>query len=114
MSKRIQRVNQLIKKELSIILLKEVDLPKNILVTITHIESSSDLRLAKVYISCLPEKETKKVFQALNDSIYNFQQNLNKRLNMRPIPKIKFIENKEIKKTARIEELLEQIKLKKN
>jgi ribosome-binding factor A len=110
MSKRIQRVNQLIKKELSKILLKEVDFPKNILLSITRVDASVDLRIARVYISYLPEKETKKAFKILNQLIYNFQQKLNKRLNMRPIPRIKFIQDKEIKKTARIEELLEEIK----
>lgn len=110
MSNRIQRVNQLIKKELSEIILKEVDFPRNILVTITRVETSIDLNQTKVYVSCLPEKENKRVFQILNKLIYTLQQELNKRLNMRPVPRIIFVKDKDIKKIARIEELLEKSK----
>ena len=50
MSQRIQRINQLIKRELSQILLDEFDWeedgrrPKEILVTLTRVETSADLR----------------------------------------------------------------------
>lgn len=110
MSKRIQQVNELIKRELGKILLRETDFSKNILVTITRVENSVDLKLARIYISCLPEKEIEKVFTVLNKQIYHLQQTMNKRLPMRPVPKIKFIKEKETKKAAEIEELLNKIK----
>ena len=109
-SKRIQRVNQLIKKELSQLLLREVEFPKDILVTITRVESSPNLIQARVYISVMPEEKTSRVFQVLNRQIYDIQQILNKRLKMRPIPRIKFVEEKETAEAGRIEELLEEIK----
>ena len=110
MSKRIQRVNQLIKKELSQILLREVEFPSGVLVTVTRVESSFDLNQAKVYISCLPEEKTPIVFQILNRRIYELQQELNHRLRMRPIPRIKFVEEKETKEAGKIEEILEELK----
>lgn len=109
-SKRIQRVNQLIKKELSHILLKEVEFPEDTLVTVTRVEASNDLREAKVYLSVLPENQAEKIIRILNYQIYNIQQFLNKRLNMRPIPKIRFLEEKETAEAGRIEELLEELK----
>jgi len=113
MSKRIQRVNQLIKKELSQILLREVEFPAGVLMTVTRVESSLDLNQAKVYISCLPEEKTLMVFQILNRRIYELQQELNQRLRMRPIPRIKFVEEKETKEAGKIEEILEELKSKK-
>jgi ribosome-binding factor A len=110
MSKRIQRVNQLIKKEISQILLREVEFPSRALITVTRVESAVDLKQAKVYISCLPGEKTSKVFQILNQQIYELQQKLNQRLRMRPIPRIKFIEEKETKEAGKIEELLEKLK----
>lgn len=112
MRKRIQRVNQLIKKELSQILLKEVDFPKGVLVTLTRVESSVDLIQAKVYISVMPEKEAARVLEILNKLIYELQRKLNQRLKMRPVPRIKFVEEKETERAARIEQLLEEIKRK--
>ncbi len=110
MSKRIQRVNQLIKKELGKILLREGNFPKETLVTLTRVETSVDLREAKAWISVFPEDRTVKVVQILNRRIYGFQQKINKILNMRPVPKIKFLIETKSKEAARIEELLEKIK----
>ena len=102
MPNRIQRVNSLIKNELSQIILKEIDFPKNTLITIIRVETSIDLRQAKVYISVIPEEQTTRVCEILKRGIYNLQQELNKRLNMRPIPRIKFQKEGEVKKAARV------------
>lgn len=110
MSKRIQRVNQLIKKELSQIILKEIEFPSDVLVTVTRVETTSNLIESKVYVSVMPEEKTSKVFQILNRQVYELQQKLNQRLQMRPIPRIKFIEEKETKEAGKIEEILEKIK----
>lgn len=123
MNNRIQRVNALIKDELNNILLKEVDFPKDVLVTITRVESSTNLSQAKIYISVMsagrdfpeksldePAQQTDKVLEILNRKIYDIQQALNKRLRMRPIPKIQFKKEEKTEEAARIEELLEDIK----
>ncbi len=111
MSNRIERVNELIKRELSRIILREVDFSRDVLITITRVETSFDLNQSKVYISVIPQCQISKVLRILKRMIYNFQQKLNKRLKMKLTPKIKFIEEKETSKAARIEELLEKIKL---
>lgn len=110
MNQRIQRVNQLIKKELSQIILREIGFPKNALVTITRVDSSPNLIQTKVYVSVIPEDKIEDVLEILEKSIYDLQQILNKRLNMRPVPKIKFVMEKETVEAGRIEELLEEIK----
>ena len=118
MSNRLQRVNALIKSELSRILLKEVNFPKNVLATVTRVESSPNLSEAKIYISVIsaspsqggPKSNVDEVIKILNKRIYNIQQNLNRRLKMRPIPKIEFKKEEKTEKAARIEELLEQLK----
>jgi len=110
MSNRLQKVNQLIKREISQILLKEIEFPVEILVTVTRVESSSNLIETKVYISVMPVEKNSKVFSILNQQIYNIQQILNKRLKMRPIPKIKFLEEKETAQANKIEKILNELK----
>jgi len=110
MPQRIPRVNQLIKKELSQILLREVEFPKDVLVTVTRVETSVDLNQTKVFISTLPENQSEKVLKLLNRQIYNIQQELNKRLKMKFIPKIEFWEEKKTREAGEVEELLEEIK----
>jgi len=110
MTKRIPRVNQLIKKEISQILLREVEFPKDVLITVTRVETSADLNQTKVFISTLPENQSEKVLETLNRHIYDIQQELNGRLKMKFIPKIEFREEKKTREAGEVEELLEKIK----
>jgi len=114
MSQRIQRVNQLIKKELSQILLKEFDFPKDILVTLTRVKTSIDLNEVKVCVSVIPEREIKKIIKLLNRNLRQIQQKIGERLEMRIIPKIRFVEETKTREAARIDELLEKIKEEEN
>jgi len=109
-SQRIKKINELVKRELGRIILKEVGFPKTILVTLTSVQTAKDLRECKVFVSVIPERETENVFKILKKEIYNLQQILNRRLVMRPVPKIKFVKDKELKKAQRVEEILNIIK----
>ena len=110
MAKRIPQVNQLIQKELSKIIKREIDVSPETLITLTRVDTSPNLEQANVYISVLPEKEEKIILQILNKNIYELQQKLNHRLRMRPIPRIYFMEEKETIKAGKIEEILENLK----
>ena len=107
---RILRVNQLLKKEISQIFLKEMDFSENVLVTVTRVETSDDLLQARVNVSVFPEEKTREVLEKLDQSLYRLQQRINKRLRMRPIPRIFFREEKQIKAAGKIEEILAKIK----
>jgi len=109
-SERIPKVNQLIKRELGQILLREIDFPKNTLATVTRVETSVDLEEAKIYVSVIPESQVSRVLHILETKIYNLQQKLNKRLQMRPTPRIRFCQEKETGQAGRIEEILEKLK----
>ena len=113
MSERIPQVNQLIKKELSQIILREVEFPRDILATLTRVETTSNLNESKVYISCIPETKQESVLKSLNSQVWHLQQLLNKRLRMRPIPKIIFLKEKETVEAGKIEEILGKLKLNK-
>lgn len=110
MNNRVPRINQLFKKEIGKIILEDIDFPDNVLVTITQVETSPNLIQSKIYISCFPEKETESVFKILNKRVYEIQKKLDRKLRMRPVPKIIFKKEKKIKEADRIEELLEELK----
>ena len=107
---RLQRVNQLLKKELSRLLLKEMEFPTDVLVTITRLETTKDLRESNVSISVFPKEKGEKICQILNKNLYFLQPKLNKRLKMRPLPKIRFLEEKLTLEAGQVEEILEQLK----
>lgn len=99
----------MIKKELGQILLREMDFPEGVLVTVTRVETSPNLNQSRIYISVMPEDKAARVLETLEKSVYYLQQKLNKRLKMRPIPRIKFIEERKTEEAGRVEELLEKI-----
>jgi ribosome-binding factor A len=109
MSKRIQRLNELIKEELGKILLREGNFPKGVLVTITRVETSANLSEANVWISVLPEDQTEKIVAILNKIIYHLQQKINKTIRIKFVPKIRFLIETKTKEAARIEEILSRI-----
>ncbi len=110
MSKRIERVNSLVQKEIGKIILREMDFPPDILVTITGVETSIDLAHANIYIAVLPSIESKNILDILNKAIYELQKKLDKRLRMKPVPQIKFVEEKQTAEAAKIERLLRKAK----
>ncbi|MDO8474167.1 MAG: 30S ribosome-binding factor RbfA [bacterium] len=110
MNPRIPKVNQLLQEELGEILLRELDLPDGVLVTITRVDASGNLQEARVYISVMPEARSEEVMLGLERDIFSIQQALNKRLRMRPVPRIKWTVETKTSEAQRIEELLEKTK----
>jgi ribosome-binding factor A len=113
MPDRIPQVNKLIKKELSQIVLKEVEMPPSVLLTLTRVETTPNLIESRIFISVMPEEKQEATIKTLNRQIYGLQQQLNKRLKMRPIPKIIFVKERETIKAGRVEEILERLKKRK-
>jgi len=110
MSKRIDRVNQLIKQTLSNLLLRELDFEKDILITLTRVKTASDLSKARVFISVMPEEKIELVMRSLNRNIYRLQQKMNKKLVMKRVPKIIFEQETKTAEADRIEKLLDELK----
>lgn len=104
-SRRIERINKLLKEEVNKIILKEFDFV-NVLVTIINVETSDDLKYSDIEVSVLPDKKEKLILEMIKRQIYGIQKTLDKRLKMRPVPRIKFIIDQNIKKLHKIDELL--------
>ncbi len=107
---RAQRFNELIKKELGKIIFNFLDTKSGILVTVTQVLTNPNLFTSDVYISVYPSSEAKKILDKLNRSIYQIQQLLNRKLEVRPVPKIIFKFDKNPEEADQVEKLLEEIK----
>lgn len=106
---RRAKLQNLIKKELGNIILKEIDNDPGILLTLTRVEITSDFSRAKIFISVMPKEKEEEIFDNLNQKVYFLQQKLNKRLKIE-IPKIIFEKEKKITEAAKIENILEKLK----
>ena len=108
--KRADRVSDLLKKEISGLLLREVKDPHIGFITITDVEVSKDLQVAKVYYTILgDEKQLRESAQALNRVSRFIKRQLGKRLRMRYIPDIIFKYDHSLEYGNRIDDILSHL-----
>lgn len=107
--KRLDRVNELVRKELSDLLKREVEFEQGTLVTVTRVSASQDLEHAKVWVSVLPVEQAASVLTKLNECIRELQHLLNKKLVMESVPKIRFLLDESEGRASKIEALLDSL-----
>ena len=107
---RIERVNELVKREISEIIHVELQDPRIQFVTITHVNVSPDLRYARVGFSVLNgEQEVQSTLNGLNRAKGLIRKMLGKRIMTRYTPEIDFIHDKSVEYSAFIEQKLKEI-----
>lgn len=108
---RLQRVNQLIREEISLLIQRELKDPRLGFVTVTEVDVTKDLRSAKVYVSVLgSEAQLQASLEAL-ESARGFIRNwLVPRLRMRAVPHFTFHADRSMAHAAQIQTVLEELK----
>ena len=88
-SNRIGRINEEIQKELAS-LLRNVKDPRvqDTMISITHVETTPDLRYAKVYVSFLQEEKAKDALKGLKSAGGYLRRELGRSLNLRYTPEL--------------------------
>lgn len=108
--KRIVRINEEVKKELSDIIrnLKDPRIP--MMTSVVAVNVSQDLRYAKAYISILGDDETKKkAIGALKKSAGFVRREIGRRISLRYTPEFVFELDDSIEHGARINKLLHDV-----
>lgn len=106
---RAKRFNELIKEELGKIIFDFLEVKPGILVTITRVNTALDLFSTLVFVSIYPNKEAEEIFYKLNRLVYQIQQILNKKLKIRPVPKIIWRYDKNPEEASKVESILKGI-----
>lgn len=104
---RIGRINEEIQRELSGLLrtLKDPRLQGG-LVTVTHVDTTSDLRYAKVYVSALDKSQEKDVIRGLKSAAGYLRRELGSAIQLRYTPQLQFEADDSIRQGAHILEML--------
>ncbi len=109
--KRVDRIGETIRSEISSILLQEINDPRIQLVSITRVKVTADLRHAKIYVSIIGSEEKKKdTFKGLQSARGFIQRKLGERIRLRYTPEISFTLDTIIDEGIHIQELLNKIK----
>lgn len=113
--KRAVRVADVIKNELSLLLVQKAQDPQLREVAISRVELSDDLRHAKIYFTLLPgQASVDKVNRSLIKAAGFMRSHLAKTLNLRFTPELRFWYDKEFEKVEKIERLLDEISQKRD
>jgi ribosome-binding factor A len=109
MTRRTERINDLLREEISDLLLRELKDPRiGGLVTITEVDVSPDLRHAKVYVSVLgTDEERTGTLKALGAAAHFLQRQLRHRLTIRRTPELHFLRDDSLERGARVLSLLD-------
>ncbi|MBF0553821.1 MAG: 30S ribosome-binding factor RbfA [Nitrospirae bacterium] len=107
--KRSQRVGDLLRQEISEIVLSRIKDPRLGFVTVTDVELSDDLKTAHVFISVLKKGEISKTLKILNTAAGFIRHEAAKNVKLRQIPNIVFAEDKSLAYGMKIDGLLKNI-----
>lgn len=111
---KIERLNHAFQEEISMILMTEIKDEDIKFVTITGVETTSDLSYAKVYFTVLDDTKRKRTLEALNGAASFIRGKLAERVEVRHTPELKFIYDTSIEYGNHIDEIIDNINKEEN
>ena len=112
-SQRQLRVGELVKQNLGELFLRnEAKIPSinSKLVTVTEVRMTPDLKTARVYIIPLGGVDTKETVKILTEYSHLVRKALSKRLDIKFLPKLTFVEDNSFEYAEKIEKIIRQNK----
>ncbi len=106
---KIERLNHAFQEEISMILMTEIKDEDIKFVTITGVDTTSDLSYAKVYFTVLDDSKREITLDALNNAASFIRGKLSERVEVRHTPELIFIYDTSIDYGKHIEEIIEDI-----
>lgn len=106
-SNRIEKLNSLIQKEVGEILLDYLKYGEG-LATISKVEVSGDARWAKVWVSIVGGDDDK-IMETIQKNIYDIQGELNRKIDLKLIPRLQFFLDTSPRYAQHINELIKKV-----
>lgn len=106
---RLERVQHLMRAEISDIINNELKDPRIGMLSITRVLVSKDLGVAKVYFSTFKEEDAEETLEGLNNAKGYIFRALLKRLSLKQIPELRFFIDTSIKYARYIEDKMKKI-----
>lgn len=111
MSRRVERLNHVIRGEITELLQREVKDPRlGVLVTVTQVSLSPDLRHARVFISVMGTDEQKTgAMAALQVATGFVRRELSQRLSLRHSPELSFCYDDTMEEAGKVLQLIQEV-----
>jgi ribosome-binding factor A len=110
-SQRQLRVGELVKQNLGELFIRnEAKIPKinSKLVTVTEVRMTPDLKTARVYVIPLGGIDTKETVRILTENSHLVRRALSKRLDIKFLPKLTFVEDNSFEYAEKIEKIIKK------
>jgi ribosome-binding factor A len=108
-SYRVDKVEQLIKEQISNIILHKLNNLQLGFITVTNVKASADLKIAKIYLSVLEKEKRHFVLDKLNYNVGQIRTELAHRIRIKFVPELKFFIDDTLDYVEKIEGLLNEI-----
>ena len=110
-SNRIGRINEEIQRELSALIRQLKDPRVNTvgMVSVTRVDTTADLRYAKVYVSVLDKSREKDALKGLKSASGFLRREIGRSLRLRYTPELQFMGDDSILHGAQVLELLRRV-----
>lgn len=108
-STRLPKINELIRRIIDDIFLKELSLKSGVFLTIAKVDTSSDLRYTRISVSVFPEKDFPYAMAALERERGRIEHLLHQKLRIKPLPHLEFRSDFTESEADKIEKLLKEI-----
>ncbi len=109
MSHRIDKIENLIKEEISLIFLFKLQNLNSGLITITNVRITPDLKIAKIYISIFEKEKRDEVLEKIRSKTKYIRSELASRITVKFVPELKFFLDDTLDYVEKIEGLIKKI-----
>lgn len=104
------RINGEVQRELSVIVRELKDPRIGVMTTVTGVEVTPDLKMAKVYISVLGDEQAKKdTIEGLNSAKGFIRRELAHRVNLRNTPELRFVIDESIEYGMKMSKMIDDL-----
>lgn len=109
MSKRLARLNEQLKRELSGLIRTEVRDPRVGIVTITGVDTARDLGSARIFVRAVHDEALPEMLEGLEAAAPFLRSKLGQLLHIRKVPELRFQPDRSLEGARRIEEVLAEV-----
>lgn len=88
MSRRLEKVNKHLQRICAEVLLTEASVSLDVLVTVSRVDTTPNLRSAEVWLYVLPLEKGPATLKSLQSQLYDLQGAVNRKLDMHPLPRL--------------------------
>lgn len=110
MSRRIDKINELIRQRVAEIISRRLSLKPGVFVTVTGVDTSPDIRYTRLSVSVLPENQSRYAIKTLENESFAIQKELNSALKTKFRPQLSFHLDKTHPQADKIDAVLKKIK----